>query len=180
MAMDEMTDEEYEQALQDAQNNMGRIGFGEGDKFLGDEVNYTKFIITDEVKEDIKAILENMFLTKSTVSKIITYLTMGSTYETVINNYSTSDVQREKIGFRSVRIWLDNTLSGLEAKYNDAALILKAIEVHHRTKVLRSANGFERKTQKENIISSKSGVMRSESRPEPKTGISRITGNQRF
>ena len=178
--MDGMTDEEYQAALMEAQNNMGRIGFGDSDKFLGDEVNYTKFIITDEVKEEIKGILEDMYLTKATVSKILTYLTMGSTYETVINNYTATDVNREKIGFRSVRIWLDNTLCGLEAEYNDAALILKAIEVHHRTKVLRSANGFERKTQKENIISSKSGIVRPEHQPEPKTGISRIAGNMRF
>lgn len=158
-----------------------QLGFQNADPFLADEVNFTHRIITDEVKHDVLSVLDSLYLKKRTLEKIKSYLITGTTYELVVNNFPTKlDEQKEKVGFRYVRLWIDCQLSAVEAKYNDATYILKLIEIHHRTKLPRSAKGFERGKQKETITSSRVSTMQSNDRTEPKTGISRFGGKWRF
>lgn len=180
MMSGELDDVDYDQ-LQDQHNeNIQRIDYGgDGDKFLTDEVNYTHRIITDDVKDDVLACLDSLMLKKRTVAKIKSYLITGTTYELVINNFPTNnDINKEKIGFRTVRLWIDNNLSALEAEHNDAMYILKTIEIHHRTKLPRSRSGFERGAQKTTIV--KSHAYSGEEKPEqPKTGISRYVQGRR-
>lgn len=168
---------------QQHRENMARIDYAEADKFLSDEVNYTHRIITDDVKEDVLACLESMMLKKRTIAKIKSYIITGTTYELVVNNFpSTREMDKEKIGFRMVRLWIDNNLSAIEAEHNDAMYILKTIEVHHRTKLPRSFSGFERGAQKTSIVKSHTFNGENPSDKEPtKTGISRYvpTGMRR-
>lgn len=178
-----LTDDEYNQMLQDQalmQNNQS-LGFQNVDPFMSDEINYTHHIITDDVKKDILDCIDHLYLKRRTLEKIKTYLTTGTTYELVINNFPTkNDEMKEKIGFRYVRLWIDNNLSAVEAKHNDAMFILKTIEIHHRTKLPRSARGFERSKQKETITSSRVSSVQPERTQEPKTGISRFTKGWSF
>lgn len=185
--IDQMTDEQYEEYLQRMQeresqhnDNLSRIDYSDSDKFLADEVNYTYKIITDDVKADVLACLDSLMLKKRTVAKIKSYLITGTTYELVINNFPRDlDINKEKIGFRMVRLWIDNNLSALEAEHNDALYILKTIEVHHRTKLPRSRSGFERGAQKTTIV--KSHAINEDDKPEqPKTGISRYVQGRRL
>lgn len=168
--------DDYNQPQYDPMMINNQLGYQNVDPFMADEVNYTHRIINDEVRADLEKRLEEAFLKRRTLEKIKTYLIAGTTFELVINNFPTKkEEDKEKLGFRYARLWIDANISAVENKYNDSSFLLKIIEIHHRTKLPRSAKGFERGKQKETITSSRISQMQPERTQEPKTGISRIT-----
>lgn len=179
MTEEEVTEEEYQEYqehLQNLKNNEEQINlqYNSDSKFSSDEMKYTKDIIQDDFWALIEAekYLETLFLTRKTVDALKRLIRISTSYETVLNNYSKSDINKEKLGLKLSSIFVNMGVSGLEKKYNDVDAMVIANIVHHRTKVIRGGGGFERNVQKTNIVKSatKSILGKEE---EEKTGISR-------
>ena len=171
-----MSEEEYNDHLQNLQNNEEQMSlqYNSDSKFVSDEMKYTKDIIQDDFWALIEAekYLETLFLTKKTVDALKRLIRISTSYETVLNNYSASDIKREKLGLQLSSIFVNMGVSGLEKKYNDVDAMVITNTVHHRTKVIRGGGGFERNVQKTNIVKSSTKSILGHEETE-KTGLSR-------
>lgn len=170
-----ISEDEYDQHIQnlDHRDPSENVGYANDSQFLSDEMKYTGDIIKDDLWEMVaKDYLNTLCLKKKTVEKLKSFLRVSTSFETVLNNYTTRDIYRENLGLQLNSIYISLDISGLEKSYNDIDATLINNEIHRRTKVLRGRGGFERLVQKTNIVKSTAksilGVPE-----ETKTGISR-------
>ena len=171
-----ISEDEYEQHAENLNHRdpSDNLGYGTGSQFLSDEMKYTEDIIKDDLWELVADdYLNTLCLKTKTVDKLKNFMRVSTSFEVVLNNYTNRDVYREKLGLQLNSIYLALSVSGLEKSYNDIDATLINNEIHHRTKVLRGREGFERKIQKTNVVKTTARSILGTQENDTKTGFSR-------
>ncbi|MDF1533681.1 MAG: hypothetical protein P1P69_04160 [Methanosarcinaceae archaeon] len=173
-----ISEDEYQEHIQNVQHHdpSENVGYSTESQFLSDEMKYTGDIIKDDLWEMVADdYLEKLCLKKRTVEKLKNYLRVSTSFEIVLNNYTGRDLYRERLGLQLNSLYISVNISGLEKSYNDIDMTLINNEIHHRTKVIRGSNGFERQIQKTNLVKSTARSILGASDEPVKTGIARYT-----
>jgi hypothetical protein len=176
-----ISEEEYEQHRENIQHRdpADNVGYSSDSQMLSDEMKYTEDIIKDDLwKLVMEDYLNELCLKQRTVDKLKNFIRVSTSFETVVNKYSDRDVYREKLGLQLNSIYLALSISGLEKSYNDIDATLINNEIHHRTKVLRGRDGFERLVQKTNVVKTTAKSILGVPEVE-KTGIARYAQGRR-
>jgi len=175
--MPEYTEEEYAEILNNMQHGDpdDSIGYKTGSRMLSDEMKYTEDIIKDDLWEMVADdFLEKLCLKRKTVEKLKQFFRVSTSFEIVLNNYKGRDLYKEKLGLQLNSLYIGVGISGLEKSYNDIDAMIISNEIHHRTKVIRGSGGFERLTQKTNLVKTTAkSIIGQPQDQQPRTGISR-------
>lgn len=144
-------------------------------QYSNEHLLYLRSITDDDTFKMIETWLLNAKLKIKTLDNMLLFLIESFSQEYVLNYIpGYSYIRKEYLTHRSVTLRM--SISALEYKYLDAALILKIIEKHHMNKYHRSVRGFERETQHTSINKVHQETKEHMETPEPKAGLNKYIG----